>query len=45
VYLTKEALEGFGDCTTGGQVIRSLKYADNLILLAKEEMVLHDIID
>jgi hypothetical protein len=45
VYLTKEALEGFGDFKIGGQVIRNVKYADDLVLLAKEEMVLQGMID
>jgi hypothetical protein len=39
-YLTKEALEGFGDFKIGGQVIHTVKYADDLVLLAKEEMVI-----
>ena len=39
-YLTKEALEGFGDFKIGGQVICNLKYTDNLVLLAKEAAVL-----
>ena len=43
--LTKEALEGFGDFKIGGQIINTLKYADDLVLLAKEEKVLQDIID
>jgi len=43
--LTKEALEGFGDFKTGGQIIHTVKYADDLVLLAKEEKVLQDIID
>ena len=38
--LTKEALEGFGDFEVGGQIINTLKYADDLVLLAKEEKVL-----
>jgi len=42
--LTKEALEGFGDFKIGGQ-IHTLKYADVPVLLAKEEMVLQDMID
>jgi hypothetical protein len=42
--LTKEALEGFGDLKIGGQIINTVKYADDLALLAKEEMVLQDII-
>jgi hypothetical protein len=39
-YLTKEALEGLGDFKIGGQVIRTVKYADDLVLLATEEKVL-----
>ena len=38
-YLTKESLEGFGDFKVG-QVICTVKYADDLVLLAKEETVL-----
>jgi hypothetical protein len=33
-YLTKEALEGFGDFRIKGQVIRTMKYTDDLVLLA-----------
>jgi hypothetical protein len=44
-YLTKEAFEGFGNFRIGGQVIRTVKYADGLVLLAKEEMVLQGMID
>jgi len=43
--LTTEALEGFGDFKIGGQIIHTLKYADNLVLLTKEEKVLQDMID
>jgi len=43
--LTKEALEGFGDFKIGGKIIHTVKYADDLVLLAKEEKVLQDIID
>jgi hypothetical protein len=39
-YLTNEALEGFRDFKIG-QVIRTVKYADDLVLLAREEKVLH----
>ena len=39
-YLTKEALEGFGDFKITRQVICTVKYADNFGLLAKEEVVL-----
>jgi hypothetical protein len=35
-YLTKKALEGFGD-----HVIGTVKYADDLVLLAREEKVLN----
>jgi hypothetical protein len=44
-YLTKEALEGLGDFKIGGQMIHTVKYADDLVLLAKEEKVLRDMID
>ena len=39
-YLTEDALEGFGDCKIGGQIIHTVKYADELVLLAKDEKVL-----
>ena len=38
-YLTKEALEGF-KYSQVGKVIRTLKYADDVVLLVKEETVL-----
>ena len=38
-------MEGFGDFKTGGQIIHIVKYADGLVLLAKEEQVLKDTID
>ena len=44
-YLTKEALEGLGDLKIGGQIIHTVKYADDLVLLAKEEKVLQDMIN
>jgi hypothetical protein len=37
--LTKEALEGFGDLKIREQIINNMKYADGMVLLAKEEMV------
>ena len=43
--LTKEALEGFGDLKIGGQIIHTVKHADDLVLLTKEEKVLQDMID
>jgi hypothetical protein len=38
--ITQEALEGFGDFKVGGQIIRTVRYADDLVLLAKDETVL-----
>ena len=43
--LTKESLKGFGDFKIDGQIIHTVKYADDLVLLAKEEKVLQDMID
>jgi hypothetical protein len=34
-YLTKETVEGMGDLKIGGQIIHTVKYADDLVLLAK----------
>ena len=42
--LTNEALEGFGAFKVG-QVIRSVKYTDYLVLLTEEKTVLQDVID
>jgi hypothetical protein len=42
--LTEEALEGFGDFKIG-QVIRTVKYADDLVLLTKEEWMLQGMTD
>jgi hypothetical protein len=44
-YCAKEAFDGFGDFKIGGQVIHTVKYADELVLLAREEMLLWGIID
>jgi hypothetical protein len=33
--ITKESLEGFGDFSLGRQVIRTVKYADDPVLVAK----------
>jgi hypothetical protein len=43
--LTKEVLEGFGDFKIRSQIIHTVKYTDELVLLAKEEMVLQDMND
>jgi hypothetical protein len=44
-YLTNKAAEGTGDFKTGGEVIRTLKYAGELVLLTKEVMVLQGTIE
>jgi hypothetical protein len=46
-YLTKEAIQGFTGSRIGEDVvlIRTAKYADDLVLLAKEETVLLGVID
>ena len=38
-------MEGLGDYKIGGQIIHTVKYADDLVALAKEEKVLQDMID
>ena len=43
--LTKEALDGLGDFNIGGQIIQTVKYADDLVLIAKEETFLQGMID
>ena len=44
-YLTKEALVGFGYSKIRGEAIRSVKYTEYLLLLAKKETVLWGVID
>jgi len=36
-YLTKEALENYGDFKMEEQVIWTVKYADDFVLVAKEK--------
>ena len=43
--LTKDALDGLGDFNIGGQIIQTVKYADDLVLMAKEETVLQGMTD
>jgi len=43
--LTKEFLDGLGVFNIGGQIIQTAKCADDLVLIAKEESVLQDMID
>ena len=38
-------MEGSGDFKIGGQIIQTVKYADDLVLLAKEEKQLQDMVD
>ena len=38
-------LDGLGDFNIGGQIIHTVKYADDLVLMAKEETVLQGMID
>ena len=43
--LNKGALDGLGDFNIGGQIIQTVKYADDRVLMAKEETVLQGMID
>jgi hypothetical protein len=43
--ITKEVLDGLGDLNVGGQIIQTVKYADDLVLMAKDETVLQSMID
>ena len=43
--LTNEALDGLGDFNIGEQIIHTVKYVDDLVLMAKEETVLQGMID
>ena len=45
LFNSKEALKRLGDSKIGGQIIHTVKYADDLVLLAKEEKDLQDMID
>jgi hypothetical protein len=44
-YLTKEVLAVYGDWNIGRQVISTVKYADDFVLLAKAQMVLQHMTD
>jgi len=43
--LTKEVVEWFGDLRIGGEGVCTVKYVDDLVLLAKDEMALQGMID
>ena len=45
IYREKEALDGLGDFKIGGRIIQTVKYADDLVLMANEETVLQGMID
>ena len=45
LHFAKEALDGLGEFNIGGQIIQTVKYADDLVLMAKEETVLQGMID
>ena len=38
-------MDGLGEFNIGGQIIQTVKYADDLVLIAKEETVLKGMID
>jgi hypothetical protein len=44
-YFSKEPLQESGGFKIGGQVISTMKYADDLVLLAKEDTVLQGMTD
>jgi hypothetical protein len=44
-YITQEALEGLGGFKVGGQIISTMRYAYDFVLLAKEETIPQSIID
>jgi hypothetical protein len=44
-YLTKEVFEWFGDFKKGVKVIHSTRYVDDLVLLAKEIVVVQSMIE
>jgi hypothetical protein len=44
-HINNEVREGFADFKIGGQVLRTVKYADDLVLLAKEVTMLQGKID
>jgi len=44
-YLTKKDPERFKDLKTGDPLIHTVKYVEDFVLLAEEEMVLQDMTD
>jgi len=43
--LTKEALDGLGVFNIGGQIIQTVKHADDLVLMTREETVVQGTIE
>jgi len=43
--LTKEALDGLGFFNIGGQIIQTVKHADDLVLMTREETVVQGMIE
>jgi len=43
--LTKEALDGLGVFNIGGQIIQTVKHADDLVLMTREETVVQGMIE
>jgi hypothetical protein len=41
----RNVLDGPGDFSTGGQITQTVKYADGLLLMVKEEKVLQGMIE
>jgi hypothetical protein len=39
-YFVKEGLEGVGGFKIGGQILRTVKYVDDFVILAEEQTVL-----
>jgi len=44
-FLVRKLWKGFGDFKIAGQIIHTVKYVDDLLLLAKEGKVKQDMID
>ena len=44
-HFTKDALGGFGDSKIRAQAIHTVKYADDLVLLAEKQVVLQGMIE
>ena len=38
-------MDGLGDFSTGGKIIQTVKYADELVLMVKEENILQSMMD